>query len=181
MINNHLEIDDARIQIDRAHRLRSNNGTGAIIVRITHYKDKENIMKNKKKLKDTNIHISDDYTPRIREIRRKLGPFLNKFRNEGKRATMVYDHLIVDGARLYWDPITGPVRTPLKTQHRASDRVPLGAPDRAPDRASSRAPDLIPDRITDRDQERTPSTQHSNRGVVQSSRATRGNAATTNE
>ncbi|GFR60234.1 SH3 domain protein, partial [Elysia marginata] len=107
MINNHLEIDDARIQIDRAHRLRSNNGTGAINVRITHYKDKENIMKNKKKPKDTNIHISDDYTPRIREIRRKLSPFLNKFRNEGKRATMVYDHLIVDVARLCWDPITG--------------------------------------------------------------------------
>ncbi|GFS07034.1 endonuclease-reverse transcriptase [Elysia marginata] len=142
-------------------------------------------MKNKEKLKDTNIHISEDHTPRIREIRRKLGTFLNKFRNEGKRATMVYDHLIVDGARLCWDPITGTVRSPLQTQHQASDRAPhrapRGAPDRVPDRASGRVWDLTPDRITDRDQERTPSTQHSNRGVVQSSRATRGNAATTNE
>ncbi|GFR95244.1 hypothetical protein ElyMa_006269700 [Elysia marginata] len=146
MINSHLEIDDASIQIDRAHRLRSNNGTGAIIVRIAHYKDKENIMKNKKKLKDTNIHISDDYTPRIREIRRKLGPFLNKFRNEGKKATMVYDHLIVDGARLCWDPITGTVRSPLQTQHQASDRAHRGATDRAPHGAPDRAPRGAPDR-----------------------------------
>ncbi|GFS06912.1 hypothetical protein ElyMa_002976000 [Elysia marginata] len=56
MINNHLEIDDASIQIDRAHRLRSNNGTGAIIVRITHYKDKENIMKKIRRNLKTQIY-----------------------------------------------------------------------------------------------------------------------------
>ncbi|GFR81061.1 hypothetical protein ElyMa_004060400 [Elysia marginata] len=42
---------------------------------------------------------------------------------------MVYDHLIVDGARLCWDPSTGTVRAPFQTQHQVSDRAPRGALD----------------------------------------------------
>ncbi len=40
---------------------------------------------------------------RVREIRRKLSPHLKKKKSEGCRASMVYDHLIVDGKKFGLD------------------------------------------------------------------------------
>ena len=70
-----------------------------IIAKCANYKDKQKILKEKKKLKDTGVFINEDYTHRVRETRRKLGPFIKQAREAGKLASMVYDHLIIDGER----------------------------------------------------------------------------------
>ena len=40
---------------------------------------------------------------RVREIRKKLGPHLNAARDQGKRATMIFDHLLINGKKFTLD------------------------------------------------------------------------------
>ena len=90
--------------IDRAHRLGGPTKSNApIILRLSNFKDKQRILEKRGKLKGTDIFINEDFTSRVREIRNRLAPFMKRFRNEGKRVSMVYDHLNVDGNRMDYD------------------------------------------------------------------------------
>ncbi|XP_076457488.1 uncharacterized protein LOC143291467 [Babylonia areolata] len=89
-------------QFNRVHRLNSKPNSH-FILRCTFYKDKETILKAKRKLKGSDVFIGEDYSFRVREIRKKLSPHLKKAKSEGKRATMVYDHLIIEGEKFYLD------------------------------------------------------------------------------
>ena len=86
------------IQFDRVHRIGS-----SIIAKFTFFKDKERVMKERRKLKGSKIFVNEDYTLGVREIRKKLSPFMNWFRSENKRASLVFDHLVVDGERFDFD------------------------------------------------------------------------------
>ena len=44
-IDEHLYIDEAPIQIERANRIRGKNSPRPIIVMFSHYKDRENVLK----------------------------------------------------------------------------------------------------------------------------------------
>eukprot|EP00745_Piridium_sociabile_P031717 TRINITY_DN52698_c0_g1_i5.p1 TRINITY_DN52698_c0_g1~~TRINITY_DN52698_c0_g1_i5.p1 ORF type:complete len:344 (+),score=84.28 TRINITY_DN52698_c0_g1_i5:194-1225(+) len=88
------------IQFDRVHRLNA-SPTSPVIACCTFYKDKEKILKAKRKLKGSQVCIGEDFSYRVREIRKKLSPHLKKARSEGKRATMIFDHLLIDGKKLY--------------------------------------------------------------------------------
>jgi hypothetical protein len=65
------------IEFDRVHRL-SAKPDSPIIVRCTSYKDKVRILKEKRKLKGSDIFIGEDFSLRVREIRRGLSPHLKK-------------------------------------------------------------------------------------------------------
>eukprot|EP00745_Piridium_sociabile_P003051 TRINITY_DN11851_c0_g1_i1.p1 TRINITY_DN11851_c0_g1~~TRINITY_DN11851_c0_g1_i1.p1 ORF type:complete len:329 (+),score=56.83 TRINITY_DN11851_c0_g1_i1:188-1174(+) len=86
------------IQFDRVHRLNSKPDS-PVIARCTFFKDKELILKAKRKLKGSRIFIGEDFSRRVRDIRKKLNPFLKKARSESKRATMIFDHLLIDGMK----------------------------------------------------------------------------------
>ena len=58
-------------------------------------------MKERNKPKGSNIFIGDDFSLRLREIRKKLTPHLKTARNQGKWAIMVYGHLLIDGRKLF--------------------------------------------------------------------------------
>jgi homoaconitase/3-isopropylmalate dehydratase large subunit len=88
------------IQFDRVHRLNA-SPTSPVIACCTFYKDKEKILKAKRKLKGTQLFIGEDFSYRVRDIRRKLSSHLKIARSEGKRAIMVFDHLLVDGKKFY--------------------------------------------------------------------------------
>ena len=57
------------------------------------------MFKAKAKLKGTNIFMGEDFSRGVRELRRKLSPHLKKARQEGKRATMIHNYLLVDGKK----------------------------------------------------------------------------------
>ena len=57
----------------------------------------------KKKLKGSNIFIAEDFSQRVSEIRKALTPHLKTARNHGKRATMICDHLLIDGKKFSLD------------------------------------------------------------------------------
>ena len=56
-------------------------------------------MKAKTKLKGSNVFISEDFSLRVREIRKKLLPHLKAAKDEKKKAAMVYDHLLINGKK----------------------------------------------------------------------------------
>ena len=84
------------------HRL-SSKPNSPVIARCAFFKDKVNILKDKRKLQGSNISIGEDFCARVRDIRRKLTPHLKAKRNEGCRVSMVFDHLLVDGKRFTVD------------------------------------------------------------------------------
>jgi len=97
---------DTDIAFDRVHRL-SRKPDSPIIARCTFFKDKLRLLKSKVKLKGTDVFIGEDYSFRVRDVRRKLAPHLKKAREDGKRASMFFDYLLVDGKRFTLDDGTG--------------------------------------------------------------------------
>ena len=97
VISNKLKVKDD-VQFDRVHRLGPKTDS-PIIARCSFYKQKIKILKGKELLKGTNIFIGEDFSQRVRELRRKLTPHLKQARSDGKRVSMVHDHLLIDGKR----------------------------------------------------------------------------------
>ena len=101
LITDKLELADDT-EFDRVHRL-SGKPNSPVVARCCFYKHKEKILKERRKLKGSNIFIAEDFSQRVREIRKALTPHLKTARNHGKRATMIYDHLLIDGKKFALD------------------------------------------------------------------------------
>ena len=90
------------VSFDRVHRL-SSKADSPIIACCTSFKDKVKIMKEKRKLKGTDVFIGEDFSTRVREIRKSLVPHMKKARSDGKNVRMVFDHLILEGKKVTVD------------------------------------------------------------------------------
>ena len=101
MLTDKLELGE-NVQFDRVHRLNAKPNS-PIVARCTFYKDKERVMKEKRKLKGSDVFIGDDFSLKVREVRRKLIPHLKAAKNEKKRATMIFDHLLIEGRKFVLD------------------------------------------------------------------------------
>ena len=99
-IKNDLNLPNLEnVDIERAHRMKSNASTEKcmIIVKFTKYKDRDEILNRAKRcLYNTSYSVNEDFTERIRAIRRELGKRLVTERDQGKYASMNYDKLIVE-------------------------------------------------------------------------------------
>ena len=100
LIHNQLKIPDD-IQFDRVHRMRKD--------------PKSPILKQKRKLSETaegsTIFIGEDFSKGVREVRKKLVPFLKNAKADPKNnARMVYDHLVINGKRFYYDPVSNGIK-----------------------------------------------------------------------
>lgn len=101
VLTDKLEMTDT-VQFDRVHRLNASS-TSPIIACCTLFKDKQKILKEKKKLKGTSIFVGEDFSFKVRETRKKLTPHLKSAWTQGKRATMVFNHLVIEGKRFVLD------------------------------------------------------------------------------
>jgi hypothetical protein len=101
MLTDKLELSH-EVQFDRVHRL-SGKPDSPIIARCCFFKDKVRILKEKRRLKGSDIFIGEDFSSLVRETRRKLSPFLKEAREKSQRAFMVFDHLVIDGKKYYLD------------------------------------------------------------------------------
>lgn len=92
------------IPFDRVHRT-SMKKDAPIVARCTFYKDRQTILKAKKNLSETNkdISIGEDFSERVRAIRKSLLPHYKAAKKDKKKAGMIYDHLLIDGKKLYLD------------------------------------------------------------------------------
>ena len=55
-----MEIDPDTVEFEKVHRLTKNGTNPPIIAKFSRFKQKENVLKQAYKLKDTNINISQD-------------------------------------------------------------------------------------------------------------------------
>ncbi|KAL8573802.1 hypothetical protein ACOMHN_019076 [Nucella lapillus] len=69
-------------EFDHVHRLNSKTNS-PVIARSTFFKDKQKILKAKVKLKGTQMYVGEDFSLRVREIRKNLTPHSKKARSEG--------------------------------------------------------------------------------------------------
>ena len=102
-----IEIaDDREIGIERAHRLPAGNGRGPrrVIVKFLSYKVRSQILQVGRNLrKGSCFMVTEDFSPLVRARRRNLIPFLQKAKEENKRATLVYDTLLIEGEKFRFD------------------------------------------------------------------------------
>ena len=96
MFKNRLGIQES-IHIERAHRVgKSNNDKPrTIVLKLLDYKQKELILKNASKLKDTKIFINEDFCRETMQIRKTLRDEMLQKRAEGYYCVISYDRLIV--------------------------------------------------------------------------------------
>ena len=103
LLESKMEIKEARsnVKIDRSHRIgrkrEDQRKPRPIVVTFNFHQDREHVRLNTKKLKGTNIGVSEQFPEEIERIRKTLYPELKKAKSEGKRAKIVRDKLIIEG------------------------------------------------------------------------------------
>lgn len=96
LIREKLKIED-NIMIERAHRIgkKEDGKKRSIIFKLQSWKQKEAIIKNSNKLKNTGIYVNEDFSDETMLIRKELFKQMKKARDDGKFAKVVYDKLFV--------------------------------------------------------------------------------------
>lgn len=110
------------------------DGTRPILVKLSKYNKKIEILKQAKNLKNSEIWINEDFTKEVQEERRKLVPIMKEARRKGQKAILKYDKLIINN-ELY-DKDGRDTAIIKQTQQRATDE-PSGSTKRS---VSDRSP-----------------------------------------
>ncbi|XP_075736414.1 uncharacterized protein LOC142776506 isoform X1 [Rhipicephalus microplus] len=98
-----LELDP--VTIERIHRLgRPSPGkVRPVILKLLDSRDKTKILKQCFKLKNADFSIGEDFSVRVREIRRKLWRSCKTNRDNGDKASLVYNKLYINKKEYVWD------------------------------------------------------------------------------
>ncbi|CAN7984287.1 unnamed protein product [Ixodes pacificus] len=101
--------------IERIHRLgKPRRGfQRPVILKLMDYREKQVILQNARKLKGTNISIGEDFSFRVRSIRKLLWGSSQSNREKGDKVYLSYDKLKINGEVYIWD-------------HQKNDKVKLG-------------------------------------------------------
>lgn len=67
------------------------------------YRDKVTVLQACSKLKGTNFSVTEDFSSRIREIRKKLWQSCSEEKANGAKVKLVFDKLFFDGAMFGWN------------------------------------------------------------------------------
>ena len=96
ILSDKLEITED-VEIERCHCMgkRKENRPRTIIYRFLRFKDKQKILKNAKKLKNSGIYIYEDFCNDTMELRKSLWEELMEYRRQGKFAFLNYRSIIV--------------------------------------------------------------------------------------
>uniref|UniRef100_L7LVY4 Putative tick transposon n=1 Tax=Rhipicephalus pulchellus TaxID=72859 RepID=L7LVY4_RHIPC len=91
--------------IERCHRIgRSREGRPRpVIMKIFDYREKVRVMKNVSSLKGSGLYITEDLSPNVRALRKKLWDATASYRDKGSRVKLRYDHAYIDDVRYIWD------------------------------------------------------------------------------
>ncbi|XP_070543694.1 uncharacterized protein [Ptychodera flava] len=101
VIRNQLGIAD-NVEFERVHRMTTAppvRDCKPIVARFRSFKDREKVLRNAFKLKNTNISVSEDFSRRVRRIRSKLWGHRRALleTNKDLKAHLQYDKLVVKG------------------------------------------------------------------------------------
>lgn len=102
MCSEKLDVSMDHTCIERAHRLGRFNRTKTrpIIVKFTSTKHKDAVLSDARKLKDTPYSVSEDFSPAVREARRKL---LEYARARGGKFKLRFNRLTIGNETFVFD------------------------------------------------------------------------------
>ena len=116
-----LNMNVSDMGIERAHRLPSRSSPRPIIVKFSHFKDKDLVLKKYRQRRTERqeanaaenpegnenstptVRVSEDFPKRVTEARAKLYPFLKQCYENESEAYLRYDKLVVDGQSYVYD------------------------------------------------------------------------------
>ena len=101
LLEENLEMDTSNTTIERAHRAgeKSIDKERAIVVQLSFYKDKINILRNCKKLKTTKISIFEDFSQETIQIHKEKWKEVLANRKHGKISYLQYRSVIFKKGR----------------------------------------------------------------------------------
>ena len=97
LIKTKLEIND-EVEIDRCHRMgkfKDKKKPRSIVCRFLRFKDKQKILSNAKKLKNTGIFIYEDYCKETMYLRKSPWEEVLQHRQQNKIAYLNYRSVVV--------------------------------------------------------------------------------------
>lgn len=117
--------------IERWHRLgmRKNSSPRPVIIKLIDFRTKTQILSNARKLKGSKIYINEDFSARVRQIRKFLWQHSADVRKNADKVRLRHDTLIVDSVRYSWDEASG---TLVKHSESAAECPPAHAPLHSP-------------------------------------------------
>ena len=101
LIKTKLEIND-EIEIDHCHRMgkcKDKKKTRSTVCRFLRFKDKQKILSNAKKLKNTGIFIYEDYCKETMDLQKSLWEEVLEHRQQNKIAYLNYRSVVVRECR----------------------------------------------------------------------------------
>lgn len=108
------------VTIERIHRLGKPdaNKTRPVILKLLDTRDKTKILKNCHKLKGTKLAISEDFSARVRSIRKKLWDSAKHNKESGDKVRLVHDKISINQVLYRWDDTVGD-KVEIKTERNA--------------------------------------------------------------
>ena len=99
---NVMKINDTdKIKIERCHRIGPKQAMHSrprpVIFKFNCYEDRQRVWSARQRLKGTNYWLSEDFPQEIRDRRRVLQPIAKKARDDGKKASLIVDRLLING------------------------------------------------------------------------------------
>lgn len=170
--------------IERAHRLQSKTTPRPIIAKLVYFQDKEDIIRNQRRIANSDITIAEDYSKLIQEERRELFKVMQDKRKEDKYAVVKFNKLQVEEEvfRYDWESKTlikvgdakKPKRNPVENNRkrrrsiRANTDSPyqeskMGKEESNQDKGGSSRPRRIQTKTNSEDVNRTKDTNSENR------------------
>lgn len=93
-----------KIKVEEAYKLGKEAGSNQrAIAKLQSWKEKQDVMKNKSKLRGHSIYIDNDLTPKEREIQKKLREIGITESEKGNRARIGYKKIMINGKNFEWD------------------------------------------------------------------------------
>ncbi|XP_049266808.1 uncharacterized protein LOC125756318 [Rhipicephalus sanguineus] len=110
-----LNIRDVPFQ--RIHRIGkpSANKCRPVIIKLLDGRDKGKILKNCRKLRNSEFSICEDFSPRVQQIRKKLWDSARTNRDKGDKVMLFFDKIKINGKQFRWDEDRNE-RVPFATQ-----------------------------------------------------------------
>uniref|UniRef100_A0A8D9AH65 Endonuclease-reverse transcriptase n=1 Tax=Cacopsylla melanoneura TaxID=428564 RepID=A0A8D9AH65_9HEMI len=98
MIREKMDITILSTEVDSVKRFgRAQNNQRPIIMALTTWKRKMELISNGRKLKGTGISIREDFPQEVQRIRKSLYEEMMEHRRNGRKAYIRYDKLIIEG------------------------------------------------------------------------------------
>lgn len=100
-IKERLDLSIENNQITEVQRMGANSNM--LLVKFLNEDTRNTVIKNKSRLHDTDVYITEQFSREVQHERKTLLPFVKKARAQGMNAAFRYNHILINGAEFNVD------------------------------------------------------------------------------